>query len=93
MFGELALNQAISRTATIVCETEACLLLLTAEDYNEAFKIIVQREKTEKMLSIMSSIPNMESLLEKMPFESIVYSLKVSEDHSRKLLSIMENRY
>lgn len=84
MFGDIALNQSSSRTATIVCDSLSYLLILTQESYNEALKAIIQKEKTEKMMTVMSSIPQLENFIDLMSFEKVVYSVKVTSNHRQE---------
>jgi hypothetical protein len=81
-FGDIALNQSSGRTATIIVDQPACFLKLTAEDYHDALKSILQREKNEKIMSVIRSIPSLERLIHSDNLEKIVYSIKVQRAHS-----------
>lgn len=90
-FGDIALNQSSGRTATILIENTACFLKLTSEDYHEALKAIIQKEKTEKIMSVIKSIPNMERNIDLMNLEKIVYSVKVPSFDSGNLFQLWRN--
>ena len=76
MFGDIALNQSGGRTASIICKSPCYLFELTEDDYNESIKVIMQKEKSEKLVSIVQALPNMQECLETVSFEKIVYSIK-----------------
>jgi hypothetical protein len=78
------LSQSSARTATIICDGTSYLLVLTQDSYNDALKAIIQKEKAEKMMTVMCSIPQLENFIDMMSFENVVYSVKVIHILSRK---------
>lgn len=76
MFGDIALNQSGGRTASIICESQCYMFELTVEDYNEALKALIQKEKSDKYMLILQSLPTMQQKIEDISFERTVYSIK-----------------
>jgi len=49
---------------------------LSPEDFADAFKTLFQKEKSDKLFTLMQSLPNIQDCLEEVSFEKIVYSVK-----------------
>ena len=75
-FGDIALTQSVGRTATIICGSECFLFELTIQDYKEALMMVVQKEKIDKISTILQSFPEIETCTESIHFDKIIYSIK-----------------